>query len=540
MPSVRFCGRCGREVAAPRVLEGKERCPICLSEVRREDPAEVARVRDLENLVRLTRDTLPPDVQAARRLPGRLFGKYVLVEEIGRGGAGVVQKAWDTMLGEYVALKFLRPEDGQAAQKERILELLQEARAALRLRHDHIVPVRDIDHVGSQFYIAMDYVPGESLAAHLRDARVRGHLSPLYEKPAAVLGYLRDVADAVHYAHGFPHPIVHCDLKPGNVLIAGEGRAYVLDFGLARVLGARPRVEQEKVRGTPAYMAPEQIEGPADRIGVWTDVYGLGAILYELLAGRPPFVGEPEEILRRAIRESPRRPLETVRGDRLGGNLSALEEICLRCLAREPRHRFPSARAVADGLREVADLLRQAPPEDVVPPLLLAAQQLFEERQADEPITQVDVDEALRKWEDLKRQGGPASPALADRPHQQFLLDQFRTRLMARLNAERPAFVRFETAGGVLEHVELLKSTAEGIYLFHDEEVRPLAWEALPPAQLATVAEVLRINDPADRLALAILCRRGRRADLAERYAASLEGTPLADVARDILRAPEP
>ena len=201
---VRFCQRCNMQVFVPRMMAEGERCPRCLHKIQWQEESFVAKVKDLESLVQLTRDELPADVQAARRMPGRLLGKYILVRELGHGGAGVVQMAWDTMLGEYVALKFIRElkdEDGAEPEtkrnrQERILDLLQEARATLRLRHEHIVGVRDIGRIDDQFFIAMDYIDGRTLADLIRQSQARGRLSPLYEDPVFHLSSLRNVSNA--------------------------------------------------------------------------------------------------------------------------------------------------------------------------------------------------------------------------------------------------------------------------------------------------------------------------------------------------------
>ncbi len=547
---VRFCTRCNVRVPVPQVLEGKERCPRCLFEVRWQEERQLVQLQDFESIVRLTRDELPPEVLAARRVPGRLFGKYILVDEIGRGGEGVVRKAWDTMLGEYVALKFIRewsrPGDRETAvRRARISDLLHEARAAMRLRHQHIVPLRDVGRIEDQFFIAMDYIEGETLAVHLREAQAQGRLSPLYDRPALYLRHLRDVANAIHYAHAFSKPIIHCDLKPGNVLVGRAGVAYVLDFGLAHVLGG-PREGGEKVRGTPAYMAPEQVMGRVEDLGAWTDVYGLGAILFELLAGRAVYTGEPMDILRHGLRKTPERPLDLLwtagdaRPPQSGGilpELTKLEVICLRCLAQEPKDRYPSARDVAEELQTVIEAIESGRESAFVPPLVLEAQQRSELRSVDEQITHLAVEDALREWETVKRKREDKGirRRLADQRHQLFLLDQFRARLVERLNSGRPVLPRIALAEEVLEQAEVLKATANRLILFASDRARDVAWTSVPVEELAGLAETLGLAEPADRLALGILCRNAGLAVRAESCLASLEGTALADVARDLL-----
>ncbi len=552
---VRFCPGCRGPVYVTRLMEEGERCPCCLGPLEWQAEAVVAQIRDLDKLVQLTKDELPPEVQAARSVPGRIFGKYVLLGEVGRGGAGVVHKAWDTMLAEYVALKFVRDpgpaagsdREARRAREERILDLLQEARAALRLRHEHIVPVRDLGRVDQQFYIAMDYVEGRTLADDVREAHRRGSLSPLYEDPVFYLGVLRDVANAIHYAHTFPKPIVHCDLKPGNILLSAAGKAYVMDFGLARAFG-RPAGEEgdERVRGTPAYMAPEQLSGRGDRIGPWTDVYALGATLYELLAGRPPFTGEPLDVLVRALREDPERPTDVARRASEGAGrdstkvlagLTKLEEVCLRCLAREPSDRYASARQVAEELGRVIEAVEAGHERGYVPPRLKEAQERAEIRRVDEEITHLRLEEAERQLEKLRgrRDTTRIRHRLADRRQQMAFVEQFRERLVERLNAARPTFARLELFSGPLENAEVLKATARKIYLLVGEAPREAEWSALPAAQVAAMAEAVGLASPADRLALGILCHHARLADRALGYLRSLAGTEYEEAARHVL-----
>lgn len=554
---VRFCPECRGPVYVTRLMEEGERCPQCLGPVEWHAEAVVAQIRDLEKLVQLTKDELPPEVQAARSIPGRIFGKYVLLEEIGRGGAGVVHKAWDTMLAEYVALKFVRDpgpaagsdREARRAREERILDLLQEARAALRLRHEHIVAVRDLGRVEQQFYIAMDYIEGRTLADDIRESQRRAMLSPLYEDPVFYLTVLRDVANAIHYAHTFPKPIVHCDLKPGNILLSISGKAYVMDFGLARALG-RPsgeaKEEDDRVRGTPSYMAPEQLSGRGDRIGPWTDVYALGATLYEFLAGRPPFTGQPLEVLVRALREDPEPPTDVARRASEGAGrdstkilkgLSKLEEICLQCLAREPSNRYGSARQVAEELGRVIEAVEAGHEKGFVPPRLKEAQERAEIRHVDEEITHLRLEEAERKLQKLRarRDTTRIRHRLADRRQQMAFLEQFRERLVGRLNDTRPTLARMELFTGPIENVEILKATPRKLYLLVGEAPQETEWSNLPAAQVAALAEAVKLTSPADRLALGILFHYARLADRAMEYLGSLAGTEFEEAARNVL-----
>jgi serine/threonine protein kinase len=554
---VRFCPRCNVPVYVTRVRADGESCPRCLGPVKWHEESVVAQIRDLESIVQLTRDELPPDVEAARTRPEKIFGKYVLLEEVGRGGAGVVHKAWDTMLAEYVALKFIRDQklghetgrEAKKAREEQILDLLQEARAALRLRHEHIIAVRDIGRIDQQFYIAMDYVEGRTLADHIRHAQQRGQLSPLYDDPVFYLGVLRDVTNALHYAHTFPKPIVHCDFKPGNVLISKTGTAFVMDFGLARALGAQKEPEgEEKVRGTPAYMAPEQLSGRNDEIGPRTDVYAVGATLYELLAGRPVYTGDPVAILLQAIRLTPERPMEVLRKATEGRQqettkimlrMSKLEEICLHCLEKEPRARSANAREVAQELATVIEAMEAGRENGMVPQKVLEAQERSEIHRVDEHITRLDLERALAETETIERKRDTTRirERLEDRRRQVQLLDQLRAHLMERLNAQRPTFSELVLANETLENVEIMKATPKRIYVLENDRPHDVPWSLIPAEQVVSMCDAMKVEQPEDRLALGILCHHALLPTLALKYLTSLSGTPLDEEAKRVLQS---
>jgi len=554
---VRTCPRCNQPVYVARVTAEGERCPRCRSALEWRAVAASPQIAEVESIVQLTKDDLPGDVLAARTVPTRLFGKYILLDELGKGGSGVVMKAWDTMMGEYVALKFIReprsvPDSAEEAQKQRqtqIMDLLQEARSALRLRHEHIVAIRDVGRINQQFYISMEYIEGDTLADHVRAAQTRGRLSSLYEDPAFYLRALLNVANAIYYAHTFPKPIVHCDLKPSNILISVAGNAYVMDFGLARALDV-PRADEAIVRGTPAYMAPEQLTGRSEDIGVWTDVYGMGAILYELLTGRPMFTGETPEILARTMRDPPERPSDVVRQTGEGrrrdttqilARLSKLEAVCLRCLAKDPRDRYASLRDIAEELEAV--LARLETPgdaeSDVVSHELREAQERAEFRRLDDSITQFDLAGALKEADRLGKKivDTKGRHWIADRRQQVALLEQFRDRLVERLNQQRPKLAVLNILRGSLPRVEVLKATPAKLVVFHAEKPMELAWSSLVPAQVVALAEAVSLNAPEDRLALGIFCRRARLAEQSAKLLTSLMGTPLESAARQVMES---
>jgi serine/threonine protein kinase len=534
-----------------------ERCPRCMGPIQWQEESVVAQIRDLDSIVQLTHDELPPEVQAARGIPGRLLGKYVLLDEVGKGGAGVVYKAWDTMLADYVALKFIREQhnrklpgsvEARRQRQEQILDLLQEARAALRLRHEHIVAVRDIGRIEQQFYIAMDFIEGRTLAEHIHSSQSRGLPSPLYEDPAFYLASIRDVCNALHYAHTFPKPIVHCDLKPGNILMAKTGTAFVMDFGLARVLGGPPTSEgEEKVRGTPAYMAPEQLSGRTEDISVRTDVYALGATLYELLAGRPIFTGEPLSILVQAMRNLPERPTDVVRKSKTKQHdstkilmkISKLEEICLKCLARDPKDRYPTTRDVAGELSTVLAAIDAGRETGMIPKRVLEAQERSELHRIDGHITRFDLDSALQETKDLakKRDTTHIRERIDDRRRQVELMNRLRERLVSGLNSQRPKFAEFRIGPETFQEVEVLKATPKKLYLLVKDDSQDVEWSRLPAEQLVAMADAVKLAEPEDRLALGILCHHALLPQQALRYLNSLGGTPFEAEARRVLES---
>jgi serine/threonine-protein kinase len=277
-----------------------------------------------------THPTATAPVGVLPQIPG-----YAVEGELGRGGMGVVYKARHLRLGRTVALKMLLA--GEYAGPQERARFQREAEAVASLRHPNIVQVYDVDDHDGRPYFTMEFVEGGTLADKLAGA-------PQPARRAAALA--ATLAEAVQAAHR--GGVVHRDLKPGNVLLTGDGTPKVSDFGLARRLGGEAGATRSGAPlGTPSYMAPEQAAGRASAIGPATDVYALGAILYELLTGRPPFCGETaSETVLQVIHEEPAPP------SRLNARVPRdLETICLKCLHKDPHKRYASAQVLADDLR---------------------------------------------------------------------------------------------------------------------------------------------------------------------------------------------
>ena len=271
-----------------------------------------------------------PEGPALPEVPG-----YEVRGELGRGGMGVVYRAWHLRLNRPVALKMLLA--GPCARPDELERFLREAEAVAALHHPNIVPVYDAGEVDGRPYFTMELVEGGDLAE-----QIRGVPQPAHQAAALTA----TLAEAIHAAH--QSGIVHRDLKPSNVLLSGDGTPKVADFGLARRLeGDEGLTLSGAPMGTPSYMAPEQARGDKRAIGPATDVYALGAILYELLTGRPPFKAESgAATLQQVVAEEPVSPA------RLNPRVPRdLETICLKCLHKEPRRRYASAAALADDLR---------------------------------------------------------------------------------------------------------------------------------------------------------------------------------------------
>jgi serine/threonine-protein kinase len=269
---------------------------------------------------------------AAPSLPAASPGRYEVLELLGQGGMGLVYKARDTQLDRLVAIKFLRGTD-----PEHTVRLLHEARTQARIAHPNVCRVYEAGELDGRAFIVMELVTGRRL----------DELAPELTVPQR-LQVLRTVAEAIHEAHRLG--LIHRDLKPSNILVSRteDGRLVpvVMDFGLAREMGAGGLTQEGALLGTPAYMSPEQARGEVRRLDRRSDVYSLGATLYELVVGRPPFEGTaPLSVLYRVLHEEPPPPRT-----RLPALPLDLETIILQCLAKEPERRYASARALAEDL----------------------------------------------------------------------------------------------------------------------------------------------------------------------------------------------
>ena len=307
----------------------------CLSALDRLVPAPIASEFALTREFTPTSET-PSSAITPRPMPGSgFFGKYELLGEVGRGGMGVVYKARERGLNRVVALKMILASEWASAEEVRRFQA--EARATARLRHRNIVAIHEIGEESGRHFFAMDFVEGESLSAILV---ARG---PLVSEQAA--RWMVAIAEAVHHLH--EQGIVHRDLKPSNVVIDSAGEPVVMDFGLAKVFDSEHGATRSgAILGTPSYMSPEQAAGRNSLISARSDVYGLGAMLYEMLSGRPPFrEATPLDTLVQVIEGEPtllRQLRSTIPRE--------LELICFRCLEKNPARRYASARDLAADL----------------------------------------------------------------------------------------------------------------------------------------------------------------------------------------------
>src|SRR6266516_7850666 len=333
---IRICRKCGAKIfsdapeglCAKCVLKTALMMPPDAPVAARDDGGPAANVE-------ANAAAAPHSKKAARavELLGEL-GDYELLEEIGRGGQGVVFRARQKSLNRTVALKVISL--GQWASKAHLKRFRLEAEAAAHLEHPGIVPIHEVGERDGQCYFSMKFIEGGQLDEVVKQ-------TPMSIRQAVEL--IAKVARTVHYAH--EHRILHRDIKPGNILLDAKGEPRLTDFGLARLVETESTVTRTmEVLGTPSYMAPEQAVGNNAAVSEATDVYGLGAVLYQLLTGQPPFAGGTTyETIKLLLDTDPRQPRQL--NPKIDRDLST---ICLKCLEKDPKRRYSSALAVAQDL----------------------------------------------------------------------------------------------------------------------------------------------------------------------------------------------
>jgi serine/threonine protein kinase/Tfp pilus assembly protein PilF len=338
---IRICRKCGAKIFSDAPEGLCARCVLKIALGNLQD-APAARVGDPGQPASPMPATAPDDGASASqnrttanavKLLGEL-GDYELLEEIGRGGQGVVFRARQKSLNRTVALKVISL--GQWASKAHLKRFRREAEAAASLDHPGIVPIYEVGERDGQCYFSMKFVEGGHLDEVLRR-------TPMSIRQAAEV--IAKVARTVHYAH--EHGILHRDIKPGNILLDQKGEPHLTDFGLARLVETESTVTRTlEVLGTPSYMASEQAAGNNAKLTSATDVYGLGAVFYQLLTGHPPFAGGTTyETIRLLLNTEPRPP--RLLNPKIDRDLST---ICLKCLEKDPKRRYSSALALAEDL----------------------------------------------------------------------------------------------------------------------------------------------------------------------------------------------
>src|SRR5256885_439477 len=315
--AMRVCENCGEKI----VSDGpKGLCPACVLETGLGSLANeiVAGIDDPGH---------PADIRMD-------FGDYELLEEIGRGGQGVVYRARQKSLNRTVALKVIGL--GHWATQAHLKRFRLEAEAAASLEHPGIVPIHEVGERDGSCYFSMKFVEGGQL-----DEVAKRQPIPIRQ----AVELIAKVARTVHYAH--EHGILHRDIKPGNILLDQKDEPHLTDFGLARLVETESTVKRPmEVLGTPSYMTPEQAVGNNDAVSSVTDVYGLGAVLYQLLTGQPPFAGGTTyETIKLLLDTEPRPP--RLLNPKIDRDLST---ICLKCLEKDPKRRYSSALALAEDL----------------------------------------------------------------------------------------------------------------------------------------------------------------------------------------------
>jgi serine/threonine protein kinase len=372
------CPECNAAIEIAEAPPGKEeyKCKACGAAVPFLFAKMATAVKEALDTASREHDVeLPDEVRLAAAEPSKCFGRYILIKEIGRGGAGIVYKAWQQDLNKVVALKILPHESDTAAgvktpfgDVEDVKRFYNETRAHADLAHPNIVPILDFGAVDNHFYYTMKYIEGVTLdgvvregiderafqttfitdIAHAPDdlrrdtARiVRGKGMPLRK----ALELIRDLTLAVDYAH--ERGVYHRDIKPANIIIDKNAKPWLMDFGLAKVIqiGDSSYVKGV-IMGTPYYMPPEQALGDMEQVDNLSDIYSLGAVLYEMVSGYCPYTGKtPDEVLTALVKDPPEPLLSHVPS--LPADVVAMIE---KAMAREKSKRYPAAKALAEDI----------------------------------------------------------------------------------------------------------------------------------------------------------------------------------------------
>jgi serine/threonine-protein kinase len=559
--TILFCPRCSVLLNVDRRPDAVGySCGRCQGPLQAPPPGVQNRTSDSSVIINSVLP-VPPEVQEIKDDPKRRFGKYIVLEQIGRGGIAEVFRAWDTYLHQYVALKRIQslPPEETDERHSRVASLLNEAHNAIRLRHPNIVSVYDIGRVGREYYISMEYLDGRTMFDAIVDAVQRKALSPYYEDPRLWLDVLFQVAHAVHYAHTRPIPTFHCDLKPGNIFVGKEGRVCVLDFGLARQLG-QFETELGVIVGTPSYMSPEQALGRNDEIDARCDVYSLGAVLYELISGRPPFVGSMYEVLRRAVNEKPVPPGLVVRHKVEGGEAPrglapvapALEALCMKCLEKKREGRPENMLAVAREIEAIAKksgVLKSVSPPSVetlspaasgrrqaliigTAAVFAAAAGLWFLRPGGGGAESQPVEAAFARLAEFRpeavqadalegRTGGEEAKRRAE------AIQAFKARLLEKVNSSRPTVPELPLGTRRIKDARVTRAKLDGCVFLSGGEADWASWSELGVEGVVSLARSCGVTErPEDRFGLALFCLSAGGRKEARELLETLKGTP--------------